>query len=147
MPKPGKLLNDYAKESDWGGSFKKDSMAISASRTSHISVLPVRPKGIVIRSIEDLKRLMSYVYSGLLSTGVPNDFDRFKDIYNKAKSMNKVDIMINVIKHVINNNTRLESVLNDLVARAECSLKEYEKHGGDYILNLINSVNILRRLP
>ncbi len=83
----GEVLEKHAKETKWA-SFNKDSMVVSSSRTSGgVSVLPIRPiDGRAIRGgIEDLRRVMSYLYSGLLSTTTPNDFERFKDAYDKVK--------------------------------------------------------------
>ncbi len=69
----GEVLEKHAKETKWA-SFNKDSMVVSSSRTSGgVSVLPIRPiDGRTIRGgIEDLRRVMSYLYSGLLSTTTP----------------------------------------------------------------------------
>ncbi len=62
----------------------------------------------------------------------------------RLRSGGKAGLMEDIVRYVIGNNTRLVSVIDDLTSRMVDGLRTY---GYDYAGNLINVINILRRLP
>jgi len=106
------LLEGVAKKTTWtlnGKEFSKDTLVISESRTGKLAVLPLSdPSRNEVLGIPDvLNELFALRLGGVLSSNVPEDYGRYRDIMGALINSCNKQTMSDIWGHVIWRNTKI----------------------------------------
>jgi len=162
------LLEDVAKETTWtlnGKELSKDTLVISESRTGKLAVLPLSdPSCNEVSGIPDvLNELFVLRLGGVLSSNVPEDYGRYRDIMEALINNCNKQMMSDVWDYVVENNTKITELKE--IVRANLSITTLGQgykidpcgkaviKGGDWsrstnvINELVKAYEILRGYP
>jgi CRISPR-associated protein Cmr2 len=167
------LLEDVAKETTWvlnGKELSKDTLVISESRTGKLAVLPLSdPSCNGVSGIPDvLNELFVLRLGGVLSSNVPEDYGRYRDIMEALINNCNKRMMSDVWDHIVKNNTKITELKESVRANLSITtlgqgykidpcgkavIKGGETNGGDgsrstnVINELVKAYEILRGYP
>lgn len=126
-------LEGRAKGAKWPG-FEKDSLAVTFSRSKASAVLPFRSPGEVE---EELYRWWHYMLAGRVSRGLPFDAEPLREVRDLGAALK-------LFGYFLSRNAADGKVVEELYRGVE---KLAEQYGVEFVVNLLEALKVLRRLP